>query len=268
MKTKALSLTVIEFLNRLRSKRCLIKNIPLHNNEKLISNSNVPNLISNTYNKSEKQLINRVVYTIVYEIEEFQKIFNRSDFRKIKSFLLYIISKNKFLDEVTLHLYIFLYWKNIIWVNYDDNIIPDLKLFESECINQSINFCREVSSHITDTCDIIIVENTKKRVVLCEVKHGKLDDRAVAQIQRYFRKTKSFIDLGNYSSTILYVKPILICKDIPIKRWLTFPTYFRELLDVFTYEIDISRNELKLVNLKSTLQREVQKYYSVIDTKY
>ena len=268
MKTNGLSLDIFEFLGRLRNRRCLIQNIALRNNEKLISYGVVPNLASNTYNKNEKILINRVVYTIANSINEFQKIFNRSDFRQIKYFLLYVISKNKYLDEITLHLYLYLYWKDIIWINYSDKVTPDIKLFESECINPALNFCQEVADNITDKCDIILVENSKRRVTLCEVKHKKLDDRAVAQIQRYYRKTKSFIDLGDYSSQLLYVKPMLICKNLPLKRWLTFPTYFRELIEVFTYELDTIENELKLINLKLHLQQEIQKHYKFIDTQY
>jgi hypothetical protein len=256
MKVEALQLSIQEFLIRIRQNLCIINNIPLKRGDTLVLKKTIQNLLSNTINKDEKLLINRIVYTIAYNVNELEKVFNSQDKIKIQKFLLMVISKSRFLDEITLHVYIYFFWDKIKWIDFYDNINPNLKLFESFCPDKNSNFCKEVSNNITDTCDIIIFEEDKRRIILCEIKHGRIDDRAVAQIQRYYRKTKQFVELGVYSQTILNVKPILICDSIPLKRWITFPTYFRELLDIFTYEVDIINNELKLINLKESIFKE------------
>ena len=94
----------------------------------------------------------------------------------------------------TSSLFIF-FWDELKWKGFYEEIKPDIKLFESLCPDKENSFCKEVAENITDTCDIVIFEEKKQRVVLCEVKHGIIDDRAVAQIQRYYRKTKQFIEL-------------------------------------------------------------------------
>jgi len=259
MKTKALQISVTDFLSRLRLNLCMINNIPLKPSDTIILKKEIKDLLSNTENTNEKLLVNRVIYNISDNMSEYEKILTPNDKEKIKKFLLLIISKTKFLDEITLHVYIYLFWDRIKWVDFHDKINPNLKLFESFCNDPDNTFCKEISENITDTCDIVFFEKSKQRVVLCEVKHGSIDDRAVAQIQRYYRKTKQFIELGIYNHSILNVKPMLICDKIPLKRWLTFPTYFRELLDIFTYEVDIVKNELKLINLKKSIYREQRK---------
>ncbi len=259
MKVQALQISIPDFLERIRRNLCIINNIPLHIGDNIILKEEIKNCLSNTKNDKEKLLINRIIYTLADNINEFEIIFTPTDKEKIRRFLLMIISKSKFLDEITLHVYIYLFWDEIKWINFYEKINPTLKLFESYCLDKKNTFCKEISENITDTCDIVIFEEDRQRIVLCEVKHGRLDDRAVAQIQRYYRKTKQFVELGVYNHLILNVKPILICNNIPLKRWLTFPTYFRELLDIFTYEVDIINNELKLINLKETIYKEHRK---------
>lgn len=256
MKTEALQISVTDFLSRLRLNLCIINNIPLNRGDIIILKKEVENLLLNVKNENEKLLVNRIIYHLAENMTEYEKILNQKDKDKIQLFLLRVISKNKFLDEIALHVFIYLFWDNIKWIDFHEKIVPSLKLFESTCTDSSNSFCKEVSNNITDTCDIIFYEHSKQRIILCEVKHGNIDDRAVAQIQRYFRKTKQFIELGVYNNSILNVKPMLVCKDIPLKRWLTFPTYFRELLDIFTYEVDTVKNELKLINLKESIYKE------------
>ncbi|KLE02195.1 type I restriction enzyme HsdR N-terminal domain-containing protein [Aliarcobacter butzleri] len=259
MKVEALQLSTLEVLERIRKNLCIISNIPLKIGETIISKVEFQNFLSNTINKKEKLLINRIVYTFARDIREFERIFNSTDKNKVKKFLLMIISKTCFLDEITLQVYLYFFWDELKWHGFYEEIKPDIKLFESLCLDKENSFCKEVSENITDTCDIVIFEEERQRVVLCEVKHGTIDDRAVAQIQRYYRKTKQFIELGVYSNSIINIKPILICNNIPLKRWLTFPTYFRELIDVFTYEVDMIENELKLINLKASIFKEHRK---------
>ena len=259
MKVKALQVSVLDFLTRLRSNLCMINNTPLNRGDTIVLKKEIKDLLSNTKNTNEKLWINRIIYNISTNMNEYEKHFNYKDKVKIKKFLLLIISKKEFLDEVTLHVYVYLFWEKIQWIDFHENINYDLKLFESYCLDNKNSFCKEISKNITDACDIIFFEKKKQRIVLCEIKHGTIDDRAVAQIQRYYRRTRQFIELGVYKDSILNVKPILICNNIPLKSWLTIPTYFREILDIFTYEVDVVKGELKLINLKESIYREQRK---------
>ena len=97
MKVQALQISIPDFLERIRRNLFIINNIPLHIGDNIILKEEIKNCLSNTKNDKEKLLINRIIYTLADNINEFEIIFTPTDKEKIRRFLLMIISKVKLL---------------------------------------------------------------------------------------------------------------------------------------------------------------------------
>jgi hypothetical protein len=119
--------------------------------------------------------------------------------------------------------------------------------------------------HISNNCDLIYYEKETHTIELIEVKNVDLDDRAISQIQRYYRKTNLVCETHQHNLRILHLKPTLIIRNKNIgdskkgqtsllQYWLTFPTYFRELLQIYSFSYCQDNETLKLINLKPRLK--------------
>ena len=79
--------------------------------------------------------------------------------------------------------------------------------------------------------------NENYTIELIEIKNVDLDDRAISQIQRYYRNTNFVCETYQHNLKIVNLKPTLIIRHKNIitdkknqttllQYWLTFPTYF------------------------------------------
>ncbi|MGV6830565.1 MAG: hypothetical protein ACWA5P_03260 [bacterium] len=237
----------------------------MSDNEYLISQSSFPNLYHNRFNEEEKNYLklvlsflhqyNRCIISLPpIELEKIQKLFN-----------MLIITDEKYINERTIHLYIFLFWDKIIW---DKNIIPNLQMenffYEGQECSTSDKFQSNLLPYISNNCDLIYYNQENHTIELIEIKNVDLDDRAISQIQRYYRNTVNICETHNHQLKIINLKPTLIIKHnntsyqknktTLLQYWLTFPTYFRELLQIYCFEYCKERETLKMIDLKPRLK--------------
>lgn len=123
--------------------------------------------------------------------------------------------EKKYISEREIHLYIFLFWENLIW---DTTTIRNLKkenfFYEGQKIssNRNPNFQDNLLPHISNNCDLIYYNNENYTIELIEIKNVDLDDRAISQIQRYYRNTNLVCETYQHNLKIVNLKPTLIIR--------------------------------------------------------
>jgi len=251
------------FMNRLTQDRCIKNNFRLSNNEYLISSKSFPNLYQRKFDIKEGDYL-KVILSFIHKYN--RDIINLPLFElnKIQKFYNIILSsEEKYTNERLIHLYIFLFWQKLDW---NKNIIKNHNknnlFYEGQIFDKSDKFQKNLLPYISNKCDLIYYEKAINTIKLIEIKNVDLDDRAISQIQRYYRKTNFVCETYLHNLQILHLKPILIIKHKNIIKdktyllqyWLTFPTYFRELLQIYSFSYCKENETLKLTNLKPKLK--------------
>lgn len=253
------------FTKRLDENRCLKNNFALLSGEHIVSEKSFPDLYSHQYNSSENDFIKNIFSFIHKNNRDILQLDSRF-LKKIQSFFnMIIFTSDDYIKEKEIHLYIFLFWENIIW---EKDILPNLnkeKLFyEGQTHNSQDKFQSNLLPYITNNCDLIYHDIDTHTIDLIEIKNVDLDDRAISQIQRYYRNTNIVCETYDHKLNILNLKPTLIInhKNISYRKnqttllhyWNTFPTYFRELLEIYTFEYCKINETLKIIDLKPKLK--------------
>lgn len=262
------------FIGRLRENRCIKNNFILINDESIISEKSFPYLYQNEFNEEEKNYIKHIL-SFIHKYN--RDIFNLEKEELIKIQKLYnmliITSEENYINEREIHLYLFLFWESLIW---DTSTITNLKkenfFYEGQKINSNSNpkFQDNLLPHISNNCDLIYYNHDNHTIELIEIKNVDLNDRAISQIQRYYRNTNLICETYQHNLKILNLKPTLIIRNKNIitdkknqttllQYWLTFPTYFRELLQIYSFSYCNENQTLKLIDLKPKLKALIKK---------
>lgn len=253
------------FHKRLNSKKCLKENLDLEETEFLVSRKYFPDLYKFKYNKNEHSYIKTVI-SFIHKNTKYILDNEKDNLFQIQGFfnLLFKLEK-EYIKERELHLYIFLFWEKLIW---DEKTIKSFNrssfFYEGQLISDQDKFQINLLPHISKNCDLIYHNKNNYTIELIEIKNVDLEDRAISQIQRYYRKTNSSCEMIEHNLKILNIKPTLIIKHSNfvykkdktpvVQYWLTFPTYFREILDIYSFKFCDKNETLKLTNLKPKLK--------------
>ncbi len=253
------------FDKRLSSKKCLKSNVNLNDDEYLISRKSFPNLYENKCDIKEKPYIKNIL-SFIHKNNQYILKNMEKDLKLIQMFfnLLFDVGV-EYINEREIHLYIFLFWEEIIW---DKKIIKDLNrenfFYEGQVRNEEDKFQKNLLPHISKNCDLIYHDKEEYSIELIEIKNVDIDDRAISQIQRYYRKTNQFCENKPHNLKIINIKPTLIINHTNIlnkkekisllEYWQTFPTYFREFLNIYSFEFCKNNKILKISNLKPKLK--------------
>lgn len=253
------------FYKRLNARRCLKSNRILLKEDCLISSKEFIKLYQNIYDEYENKFIQNIISCIHTNNRRILKL-DEDSLNSIQLFFnLLITSDQRYTKERLIHLYIYLFWDKLKGdIDFLNNIKKDELLYEGQTINCKDKFQNNLLPHIANNCDLIYFNHEKSLIELIEIKNVDLDDRAVSQIQRYYRNTNLICETMEHQLSILSLRPTLIIKhDILIKNetkisllnyWQTFPTYFRELLNIYSFEFCHIDKTLKLINLKPKLK--------------
>jgi len=256
------------FISRMSKNRCIKNNFRLSKNEYLVSRKSFPNLYDKEFNKQEGEYL-KIISSFIHKYNRDILNLPKIELEKIQRFYnTIIISDDKYISERTIHLYIFLFWEKLSW---DKNIINTIKkenfFYEGQKINYNNNpkFQDNLLPHISNNCDLIYYNKEHFTVELIEIKNVDLDDRAISQIQRYYRNTNLICETYRHNLNILNIQPTLIIKHEKstykkglLEYWLTFPTYFRELLQIYSFSYCKKNETLKLTNLKPTIKSMIR----------
>ena len=267
------------FIARLRENRCIKNNFILTSNESIISEKSFPYLYQNKFNEEEKNYI-KYILSFIHKYNRDILNLEKEELNKIQKLYNLLIMTNenitkekKYISEREIHLYIFLFWENLIW---DTTTIINLKkenfFYEGQKINSNNNpkFQDNLLPHISNNCDLIYYNHENNTIELIEIKNVDLDDRAISQIQRYYRNTNLVCETYQHNLKIVNLKPTLIIRHKNIindkknqttllQYWLTFPTYFRELLQIYSFSYCKDNETLKLIDLKPKLKALIKK---------
>ena len=255
------------FIRRVKANRCLKNNYLLKEDEFIISKKSFPYLYIKKIDNSELNYI-KIILSFIHKYNRKIANLEKVELKKVQEFynLLIISNQDKYITERVIHLYLFLFWENIIC---DKPIINNLKkdnfFYEGQKSDIDSKFQNNLLPHISNNCDLIYYEKETNTIELIEVKNVDLNDRAISQIQRYYRKTNAVCETYPHNLRILHLKPTLIIKHKNIinakkdktsllQYWLTFPTYFRELLQIYSFSYCKENKTLKLSNLKPKLK--------------
>jgi len=261
------------FIRRVKINRCIKNNYLLEEDESIISQKSFPNLYQKKINDSELNYI-KIILSFIHKHNRKIANLEKTELKKIQKFynLLIISNKEQYVKEREIHLYLFLFWENIV---FDKPIINNLKkenfFYEGQKSNRESKFQNNLLPYISNNCDLIYYENETNTIELIEIKNVDLDDRAISQIQRYYRKTNLVSETYSHNLKILHLKPTLIIKHKNIinatkdktsllQYWLTFPTYFRELLQIYSFSYCKDNETLKLTNLKPKLKALIKEH--------
>lgn len=253
------------FHKRLNTKKCLKNNFNLTEEEYLISKKSFPKLYQNIFDETEKEYI-KVVLSFIHKNNRYILNKEKKHLNEVRNFfnLLFKIG-DKYIKERETHLYIFLFWESLIW---DKKVVKNLDrehfFYEGQIANSEDKFQKNLLPYISNNCDLIYHNNDDSRIELIEIKNVDLDDRAISQIQRYYRTTNLVCETREHNLKILNLKPTLIIKHQSLvyksgktpllQYWLTFPTYFRELLEIYSFSYCTENKTLKLTDLKPKLK--------------
>ncbi|MEV9530379.1 hypothetical protein AB0W27_06325 [Aliarcobacter butzleri] len=253
------------FYERLTTRRCLKSNRVLLKNDYLISSKEFINLYQNIYSESEYQFIKNII-SCIHSNNKSISLLDEIFLTDIQLFFnLLITSDKKYTKERVIHLYIFLFWDKLIGdIEFIGKIKKEELLYEGQVIDQEDKFQKNLLPYISNNCDLIYYDYKKSLIELIEIKNVDLDDRAISQIQRYYRNTNLICETIDHQLSILYLRPTLILrhdnliqnqnKTSLLDYWQTFPTYFKELLNVYSFEFCYKNETLKLINLKPKLK--------------
>lgn len=258
------------FIERLNANKCIKSNYVLENNEYLVSKKSFPYLYEKEFDKAEKEYIKVILSFLHKNNNEIINIEKENLIKLQKFYNLIMEISEEYINERGIHLYIFLFWENLIW---DQNIKKGIKrenfFYEGQVINNEDKFQKNLLPHISNNCDLIYYNDVDNAIELIEIKNVDLDDRAISQIQRYYRATNLVCETYEHNLKILNLKPTLIIKrddglvskksKTPlIQYWLTFPTYFREILQIYSFSYCRANETLKITDLKPKLKSLVK----------
>jgi len=255
------------FIRRVKANRCIKNNYLLDEDESIISKKSFHHLYKKKIDNSELNYI-KIILSFIHKHNRKIANLEKVELRKIQGFYNLLIKSNQeqYIKEREIHLYLFLFWENLIC---DKQIINNLKkddfFYEGQKSNIESKFQNNLLPYISNNCDLIYYEKETNTIELIEVKNVDLDDRAISQIQRYYRKTNLVCETYSHNLKILHLKPTLIIRHKNIinakkdrtsllQYWLTFPTYFRELLQIYSFSYCKENETLKLTNLKPKLK--------------
>ncbi len=253
------------FEDRLKNNKCLKSNLTLNNNEYIVSKKSFSQLYQYIFDEVEYKFIKNIV-SCIHKNNRNITLFDSHTLEKVQLFFnILILIGDKYIKEREIHLYIFLFWDKLIW---DKELIDNVKknhfFYEGQIIDENDKFQQNLLPFIASNCDLIYYDNKNNSIKLIEIKNVDLDDRAISQIQRYYRNTNYICETSNHQLNILHLQPTLIikhenltqkkAKTSLIEYWQTFPTYFRELLNIYSFEYCKIKGTLKLINLKPKLK--------------
>ena len=259
---------------RLRLNKCYFSFISLGSNEFIVSKQRFSNLYNKKYNTVEYTTI-QTLLSFFHKENQFILDLSFEKKEKIKFFfdLLFLVPGMKYIKERELHLYLYLFWEDITWIGEKHKSFERKYFYyegqkKTNLINDS--FQNYLLPKISNNCDLIYYNKNSNTIELIDVKQVNLDDRAISQIQRYYRQTIEICDTTDHMLKIINLNPILIInanenivdskkkrrkdKTTLLEYWLTFPLYFRELLGIYAYEYSSHKKSIRLKNLKPTIK--------------
>lgn len=253
------------FIERLSNKRCLKSNRKLSKEEFLINKRDFINLYDGIYNDSEYKFIKNVI-SCLHSNNRDILLLQQNFLDEIQLFFNILLSAdNRYIKERTIHLYIFLFWDKLIGdTDFIIKINKNELLYEGQIVDENDKFQKNLLPLISNNCDLIYYDKDKSSIELIEIKNVDLDDRAISQIQRYYRNTNFICETFDHQLSIINLNPTLIIrhenftqnknKTSLLEYWQTFPTYFKEILNIYSYEFCQRNKTIKLINLKPKLK--------------
>jgi hypothetical protein len=276
-----MSKTTDLFSVRLSLNKCYFSFENLSNDDFLISKVKFPELYNKNFDQNEYILIKSLL-SFFHKENQFILDLDHEKKEKIKLFfnLLFLVPNMQYIKEREIHLYLYLFWEDIIWLGKKNNPF-ERKYFYYEGKKKehllNDNFQDYLLPKISKNCDLIYFDKNNNTIELIDIKQISLDDRAISQIQRYYRQTIEICDNTDHMLKINRLIPTLIVnanekiinpnskdrkdKITLLEYWLTFPLYFRELLNIYAYEYSTHTKTIKLKNLKPTIKTLLKEKY-------
>ncbi len=252
-----------------RIRKCINRNVCIKTaklldqqaGEVLVSASEFPKLYDRRIDREERKFLIQVVKTLLANRSSFAKLDER-DIRKIQLFFTHVLDINAVGGlELFLQAYVFLFWREI---EFTDSLVSprgDLYWLSNSSVdpyipttNKFMPLIKKIQS--TNLVDLVAVDEETGVLFLIEVKRGKVDDRCVGQVLRYFDAVCEIIYKENRSLDINYVRPVVVCAGANYEKWRAFPNLFRDLVDIYTCRKSVVTDELTISNTRRQLLSE------------
>ena len=173
--------------------------------------------------------------------------------KQIRLFFSTITEAPYFLEEY-IHIFIYLFWHDFSLFSGTSEVF-----FTAEPKKRPIKKISSESLLVSELAqdikvDLISFAKDKKTLFFIDVKRDSVDDRTVGQVQRYFDYLhKRLPTIPFKQNGILYIKPVLLLRDLESSSWKAFTPHFMENLLVYQFYPNTLRTDIEICDAKAQL---------------
>lgn len=243
----------------IRDRKCAIGSTSLDEHEFVVGREKFPRLYDGGKDDKEISYTKELLPALNSLLADQDFFRNFGDYTR--KFLLLLNSNGYFRSERSLHIYVYNFWQQL-WLSSEDELFLSEAYYEGNHASGATLFARSLMPAIsTDEIRIDIVGlggPHGKDLYIIEMKAGELDDRAVGQILRYYSHVREQCDRLFHDCDIRRVIPLLVVKKVRLEFWSAIPLHFRELLQIFFYDIDSGSGRIVLKDAKAALSTQAR----------
>jgi hypothetical protein len=232
-------------LRNVETRTCIKSGAPLGPDEVLLRRDAMPGLIGGSLTQSD----NAFFVSFVKALLEKKLVFDRFPVEarmSIKSVFPHLVGSLGSGRELYLHAYIYLFWEEL---NFEGSNVP----LSGRCFitanakgapmrredERDAMYCSLITKIFKGALvDLIAIDEEKGVVFFIEVKREKLDDRAVGQTLRYYQFINNLLYRERGELNLNYARPVLVVSEAKYDKWVSFPVFFRDLVDVYGFTCD------------------------------
>lgn len=230
-------------LDRIESRRCVIDATGLGADDVLVGRRAAPYLYDFAAKPDAEAVVDSVIDSTLTAMPTLAKTAGPTALREIQRFWARVLSRHavsKSAREDVVHAYVFYFWNEL-------RSDPQVSLFdieESYIPQQRLTwgvdspFSERLASRFEREAPVDIVARDGTVLYAIEVKYDTADDRCVGQLLRYFEVARHLATNVEHFCDIRAVVPVLIAREFPKENWVSLSPAFRELLQVFTFDVD------------------------------
>lgn len=171
----------------------------------------------------------------------------------IKLFFSKITEAPYFIEEY-IHIFIYLFWHDYCLFSSNSEVFftAEPKKRPLKTITRESLLVSELAENIK--VDLISIAKDKKTLFFIDVKRDSVDDRTVGQVQRYFNYLHKCLPSRAFrENEILYIKPVLLLRDLESSSWRAFTPHFMENLLVYQFFPNKERTDIDICDAKAQL---------------
>lgn len=227
------------------NNRCCRGNQPLRDGEYVVSQSEMPGLYSGKLEAKDRAYLKEIF--LILEPNELSKLFfaklRKMGFHsRLESFYLQVMARVPDLLEFVLHQFIYRYWDKLdstSAVGFPSSMEVFYKGRGDTGTTIEVHLLHRLRKAGCN-CDLVGISDDKC-LWLVDVKRDGIDDRAIGQIRRYYEIASEIVESCEINISVRLVRPALICREIPVAHFFSLGLPFRDVCEIWTYNIDRSR---------------------------